>query len=129
MIETQILDDAAKFDIKEMAFDRWNSHALVTNLEQEGMTMVGFGQGYKSMSSPVKEIEALVLQQMLNHGNNPVLDWNVANVAITQDAADNVKMDKSKAIEKIDGAVALAMAIGRAGVHIDETVDLDSLIG
>ena len=120
IIENQILDDSAKFDIREMAFDRWNSHSLVNNLEQEGMTMVGFGQGYKSMSSPVKEIEALVLQQKLNHGNNPVLTWNVANVAITTDAADNVKMDKSKAIEKIDGAVALAMAIGRAGVHIDE---------
>jgi len=129
VIENKILDDAAKFDIREMAFDRWNSHSLVTNLEQKGMTMVGFGQGYKSMSSPVKEIEALVLQKLLNHGNNPVLNWNIANVAITTDAADNVKMDKSKAMEKIDGAVALAMAIGRAGVHVDETVDLDSLIG
>lgn len=128
-IEYQIKEDAENFNILEMAFDRWNSHALVTNLEQEGMLMVGFGQGYKSMSSPVKEIEALVLKEMLHHGDNPVLNWNIANVAITSDPADNVKMDKSKAIEKIDGAVALAMAIGRAAVHVDEEVDLDSLIG
>jgi phage terminase large subunit-like protein len=89
---------------------------------------VGFGQGFKSMSSPVKAIEALVLQKKLNHGNNPVLTWNVSNVQLVSDAADNVKMDKSKAIERIDGAVALAMAIGRAEVYKNEEADWETLI-
>ena len=129
VLEEHIRNDAEKFDIREIAFDRWNASSIVTNLEQDGLTMVGFGQGYKSMSSPVKEIEALVLQEKLNHGDNPALTWMVANVQIIQDAADNVKMDKSKAIERIDGAVALAMAIGRASVYVSEEVDFDSLIG
>ena len=129
VIENTIRADMEKFDLKEIAFDRWNSHALVTNLEQDGALMVGFGQGFQSMSSPVKEIEALVLQKRLDHGNNPVLTWNIANCVTVSDAADNVKLDKSKAQEKIDGAVALTMAVGRASVHIDDTPDVDSLIG
>lgn len=129
-IEYQIKADCEKFDVREIAFDRWNSHALVNNLmNDEVAEMVGFGQGYKSMSSPVKNIEALVLKQKLNHRNNPVLTWNVGNVLIVKDAADNVKIDKSKAREKVDGAVALAMAMGRADVYKDETVDIASLIG
>ena len=121
--------DIEKFDIREIAFDRWNALGIITKLEEDGVTCVGFGQGFKSMSSPVKAIEALVLQKQLNHGNNPVLTWNVSNVQLVRDSADNVKMDKSKSQEKIDGAVALAMAIGRAEVYKDETVDWNALIG
>jgi len=128
-IYTYIQQDLHKFDIKEIAFDRWNALSIITQLEEDGVTCVGFGQGFKSMSSPVKAIEALVLQKQLNHGNNPVLTWNVSNVALVQDAAENVKMDKSKAQERIDGAVALAMAIGRAETYKDEEVDFLSLIG
>jgi len=129
MIFQHIMKDREKFDIKEIAFDRWNALSIITKLEEEGMTCVGFGQGFKSMSSPVKAIESLVLQGMLNHGNNPVLTWNVANVELIQDAAENVKMDKSKAQERIDGAVALAMGIGRAESYKDDEADWDSLIG
>jgi len=131
-IEEQIRRDSKMFDIKEIAFDRWNSHALVNNLMQdEEVTaqMVAFGQGYKSMSSPVKHIETLVLEEKLKHGNNPVLGWCVGNVLIISDPADNVKIDKSKAREKVDGAVALAMAVGRADVYINNEPDFDSLIG
>ena len=128
-IYDQILKDAETFDVREIAFDRWNSHGLVTKLEEKGLTMVGFGQGYQSMSSPVKEVETLVLQKKLQHGNNPVLTWNVANCVTVSDAADNVKLDKSKAVEKIDGAVAMVMGVGRAAVYKDETPDFDSLIG
>jgi len=128
-IKHQILKDKERFDIREIAFDRWNSHNLVTQLEENGLTMVGFGQGYQSMSSPVKEVETLVLQKKLQHGDNPVLTWNVANCVTVSDAADNVKLDKSKAVEKIDGAVAMVMAVGRAAVYKDDAPDFDSLIG
>ena len=124
-----ILKDMEKFDIKEIAFDRWNAAGIITKLEDEGAVCVGFGQGFKSMSSPVKAIEALTLQGLLNHGNNPVLSWCVSNVMIVTDPADNVKMDKSKSQERIDGAVGLAMAIGRAESYKDETADWESLIG
>jgi len=74
--------------------------------------MVSFGQGFGSMSAPTKQIETLVLQEKLNHGNNPVLTWMMSNVAIKRDPVDNLKIDKSKSSEKVDGMVALAMAIG-----------------
>lgn len=124
-----ILRDLAKFDVKEIAFDRWNATGIITKLEEQGAVCVGFGQGFKSMSSPVKAIEALALQKQLNHGNNPVLTWCVSNVAIVQDPAENVKIDKSKSSERVDGAVGLAMAIGRAESYKDETADWESLIG
>ena len=124
-----IMRDKEMFDIKEMAFDRWNASSIVTKMTEAGIPCVGFGQGFKSMSSPVKAIESLVLQGKLNHGDNPVLAWCVNNVLIVSDPADNVKMDKSKAVERIDGAVALAMAIGRAEAYIEDEVDWQSLIG
>jgi len=112
-IEDQIKKDCEKFDVKQLAYDRWNSSSLVTRLDEEGVTeLIPFGQGFASMSNPTKEIETLVLQKKLNHGNNPVLTWMMSNVAIKRDPADNIKIDKSKSSEKVDGMVALAMALG-----------------
>jgi len=112
-IEKQIKDDCEKFDVQEIAYDRWNSSSLVVNLENEGVSqMIPFGQGFASMSTPTKQIETLVLQKKLNHGNNPVLTWMMSNVALRKDPADNFKIDKAKSSEKVDGMVSLAMALG-----------------
>jgi len=73
-----------------------------------------FGQGFASMSSPTKELEKLVLGANIAHGNNPVLAWMADNVVVRQDPAGNLKPDKEKSIEKIDGIVALIMALDRA---------------
>jgi phage terminase large subunit-like protein len=128
-IYNHLMADVGKFNIRELSFDRWNATALITKLTEEGVECVGFGQGYKSMSPAVKSVEALVLQKKLNHGNNPVLSWCVANVAIEVDAAENMKIDKSKAVERVDCAVALAMAVGRAESFREAEVDWTSLIG
>ena len=128
-IYRHIMTDVGKFDVRELSFDRWNATALITKLTEQGVECVGFGQGYKSMSPAVKSVEALVLQQKLNHGNNPVLSWCVANVAIEVDAAENMKIDKSKAVERVDCAVALAMSIGRAESFREQEADWESLIG
>lgn len=112
-IEHQIKNDCEKFDVKEIAYDRWNSSSLVVNMQEEGVEqMVQFGQGFASMAAPTKQIETLVLQQKLNHGDNPVLNWMCSNVALKKDPADNIKIDKSKSSEKVDGMVSLAMALG-----------------
>ena len=79
--------------------------------------MVQFGQGYASMSSPTKHLEALALSKKLAHGGNPVLGWNISNLTVESDAAGNVKPSKKASSEKIDGAVALIMGISRALVH------------
>ena len=75
--------------------------------------MSPFGQGYGSMSTPTKELERLALTQSLEHFGNPVLRWMIASVAISTDPAGNIKPDKSKSSQKIDGVVATIMAIGQ----------------
>jgi phage terminase large subunit-like protein len=76
--------------------------------------MVAFGQGYRDMTAPTKEMEKLVLEGKLLHGANPVLRWMASNVAVEMDAAGNLKPSKKKSTERIDGIVAAIMALGRA---------------
>ena len=73
-----------------------------------------FGQGFGSMSEPTKQLMRLVLSGELAHGGHPVLRWCMDNVVVRTDPAGNIKMDKSRAVERIDGAVALVMALDRA---------------
>lgn len=110
---------ASKYHIEEIAYDRWNASQLVTQLKEDGATLVDMGQGFASMSAPSKEVEKLILGRMLRHGGHPVLRWMMSNVAVVQDAAGNIKPAKDKSAEKIDGVVALIMAIARAVVSID----------
>ncbi len=106
--------------IAEIAIDRWNATQLTTQLQGDGFDVVPFGQGFASMTAPTKELEALVLSKRIRHGGNPVLAWMASNVAIEQDAAGNMKPSKRRSPEKIDGIVALVMALGRAAVsHVD----------
>jgi phage terminase large subunit-like protein len=110
------------FDIAEIAFDRWNSTEIVTQLQEEnGFEMVEIGQGFASMNAPTKRLLELVLCGELAHGGNPVLRWMASNVIVKMDPAGNVKPDKGKSREKIDGIVALIMAISRVMVASDST--------
>jgi phage terminase large subunit-like protein len=108
------------YEIREVAVDRWNSTQLQTQLQGDGFTVVPFGQGFASMTAPTKELERLLLERSLRHGGNPVLRWMASNVAVDQDAAGNLKPSKSRSTERIDGIVALVMALGRAMVEPKE---------
>lgn len=123
MIRAEINRQAEQFNIQEIAFDRWNASQLTQQLEGDGHELVGFGQGFASMTAPTKHLEALILTEELQHGMNPVLTWMAANVVTEQDAAGNLKPSKKKSSEKIDGIVALIMAIGR--MMTEETHDLN----
>ena len=103
-----------RFNIREIAFDRWGAVQMVQNLEGMGFTVVPFGQGFKDMSPPTKELMKLVLEQKIAHGGHPVLRWNMDNIYIRTDPAGNIKADKEKSTEKIDGTVATIMALDRA---------------
>jgi len=116
-IRQKILQLSERFEIVEIAFDRWGMTQLSQDLDDEGFTMVPFGQGFASMSAPTKELMALVLSQKIHHGGNPVLRWMADNMVVKQDPAGNIKPDKSKSTEKIDGMVALIMALDRAIRH------------
>jgi phage terminase large subunit-like protein len=74
--------------------------------------MESFGQGFASMSAPTKELERLVLDKKINHAGNPILRWMCGNLQMKLDPAGNIKMDKAKSKEKIDGMVALCMGLG-----------------
>jgi len=115
----QIDEDAQHYDIREVAFDRWGATKIQTELMERGGEdwMVQFGQGYVSMSPPMKELERLILEHGLAHGNNPVLNWMADNLVVRQDPAQNIKPDKERSTEKIDGMVALVMALDRALRH------------
>jgi phage terminase large subunit-like protein len=113
-IETFIEDLGKKYNIREIAFDRWGAVQIVQNLEGLGFTVVPFGQGFKDMSPPTKELMKLTLEGKLAHGGHPVLRWMMDNIFIRTDPAGNIKPDKEKSTEKIDGAVAAIMALDRA---------------
>ena len=101
------------YNIREIAYDRWNATQMVQNLEDMGFTMVPFGQGFKDMSPPSKELFKLLMEGNIIHGGNPVLKWMAGNVVMRQDPAGNIKPDKEKSVEKVDGIVASIMALDR----------------
>ena len=118
-ILAQIDEDMQAYDVQELAFDRWGATKIQTDLMELGGEefLVQFGQGFASMSAPMKELEKLILGHQLAHGNNPVLTWMADNLVARQDPAGNIKPDKDKSREKIDGIVALIMALDRALRH------------
>ena len=113
IIIRDILEIAKDYQIKSFAFDRFLAYnGVIQDLQSNELNAFEFGQGYRSMSQPTKELEALILSGKLTHGGNPVLRWQAGNIEISIDPADNIKMDKGKSREKIDGMVALVMALG-----------------
>lgn len=114
-----------KYNIREIAFDRWGAVQMTQNLEGMGFTVVPFGQGYKDMSPPTKELMKLTLEERLAHGGHPVLRWMADNIFIRRDPAGNIKADKEKSTEKIDGVIATIMGLDRAircGLDVNESV-------
>jgi len=114
-IRRRVNEIAQDYLIEEIAYDPWNATQLATQLhEQDGIPMVPFRQGFVSMNEPSKALEALVVGGSIRHGDNPVLRWMASNTAVKSDPAGNIKPAKDKSTGRIDGIVALIMAIGRA---------------
>lgn len=104
-----------------LAIDRWNATETAVKLQQEGLPVVLFGQGFASMSSPAKDIERLVMANAFHHGGHPVLRKHAQAVAVESDAAGNIKPAKDQSSIRIDLVVALVMAIGIAAKDVPET--------
>ncbi|MBV7362847.1 hypothetical protein KRX54_00130 [Actinomycetaceae bacterium TAE3-ERU4] len=105
------LTSAPRFDLREIAYDRWGAVQMSQNLEDAGFAVVPFGQGFRDMNPPSKELMKLALEGRLAHGGHPVLSWMVDNIHMHTDPAGNIKPDKQKSTEKIDSVVALIMAL------------------
>lgn len=130
-VKAQLAADMAGYDLRELAFDRWGSVQLVNELQDElGFVvdageaakfgrplLVQFGQGWASMNAPMKELERMVMAGTVGHGGNAVLAWMAGNVVASMDPAGNIKPDKAKSTEKIDGIVAGLMGLDRATRH------------
>jgi phage terminase large subunit-like protein len=117
----QITEDADMFDVQEIGFDRWGASRIQIQLADMGFTVVPIGQGFQSMSPPMKEMEKLILKAKIAHGGNPVLRWMASNVVVRTDPAGNIKADKSRSVERIDGVVAAIMALDRAERVVNNT--------
>ncbi|MHB1126866.1 MAG: terminase TerL endonuclease subunit [Bacillota bacterium] len=113
-IRKKINDLGAIYNIREVGHDPWNATQLALDLQGDGFTMVPVRQGFASLSPPTKELLNFVLSKRLRHGGNPVLRWMADSMVVKTDAAGNLKPDKSKSTARIDGMVALIMAIDRA---------------
>lgn len=114
IIKKDILLILSFFDLMQLAYDDHNSGNLPHELSEElgGEKIVKFYQGFSNMAAPVKEIERLYLERKLKHGNNPVLNWMASNAAWRVNEYNDRRFDREKSSEKIDGMVALAMAVG-----------------
>lgn len=117
-VKAQVLKDAQTFQIQELAVDRlFQGYQMSMQLAEEGLTVAACGMGFMSMAGPTAELERRLLSRSLRHGGSPVLRWMANNVAVKEDPAGNKKPDKAQSQGKIDGIVALLLALDRDMRH------------
>ena len=113
-IAIAVVEDCRNYRAASIAYDPWNATQLAVGLLSQGYPMVEFIQGIRSYTAPCKEQEALLLGTRIDHGDNPVLAWMASNLRTQRDKNENRMPTKIKSIGRIDGVVALIMAIGRS---------------
>jgi phage terminase large subunit-like protein len=119
-VRQTLKDWGAEFNIREIAYDPWSAMDLVTRLQaQDGFVCAPMRQGFTTLAAPSKSLEKAILSKSLRHDGHPVLRWCISNVAVEQDAAGNIKPSKKPGVstERIDGVIALVMAIARMDVN------------
>ena len=125
-------DDAATFPhIGRISYDPWRIAILKQSFSRFGiqLPLIEMGQGFKSMSPAIDAFEELAINGKLRHGGHPVLRWCISNAVIVRDAADNRKLDKSKAFGRIDVAQAAVMCIGAMKCQTETLLDYTTMIG
>ena len=113
-IEVDVTAWAAQYQVRQVGMDPWNAQQMSQNLTAVGLEVWAVRQTFAGLSAATKELERLVLGGQVGHGGNPVLRWMVDNVTVQRDANANIKPDKRKSRNKIDGVVALVNALDRA---------------
>ena len=128
VIEEDLLRDCSEFQVQEIPYDPFQATQLSTRMMAQGAPMVEMRPTVLNFSEPMKQLEALVLQKRLHHNGDPVLTWMMANVVAHLDLKDNIYPRKERPENKIDGVVALIMALGRAMHEQEEPGDLDGFL-
>lgn len=113
-VEARIRDLCDEFDVQEIAFDPHLARQTMSRLMADGFPAVEHRQGWISMAPAIKELERAIVSQKFRHSGNPVLRWNFSNIAVQIDKAENKTFAKGRSRDRIDGAQAAAMAVGRA---------------
>lgn len=116
-IREQVLE---QFDVAEIAADQSNAHELMTNLADDGATVVKHSQSFYAMNFPCSSFETAVIDGRI-HYDNPVLEWCLGNVAILRNAQDEIKIAKDKSRGRVDPIVALCMGLGRLMIAPEPT--------
>ena len=116
-IKVALRADAERYDLAEIAFDRWGATQMASDLIEEGFPLIQVGQGFATMSGPTKELLRLIASGLYRHGDNPLITWQAGNLIVRTDPAGNLKPDKSRSTDKIDSMVAAVMALDRAIRH------------
>lgn len=121
-VENHIRDICARHQVEEIAFDPTYGRHMMTSLSEDGLPVAEFRQGWVSMAPAVKELERAILAGRFKHGAHPVLRWNFDNIQLRVDPAGNRSFHKGKSGNKIDGAVATAMAVARCAANENQFV-------
>lgn len=114
IIREHIVATGQAHGVIEVGYDGWQAAQLATQLTGDGFTMVKLAQSFGTFNEPMKEVERLLKQRLLRHGNNPVMNWMMANVTVDHGPGQTKKPSKDKSPEKIDGPVSMLMACARA---------------
>jgi phage terminase large subunit-like protein len=141
VVATRIAGLVNRYNVRALAYDRWRINDLLREFDKvglhahaddkgSGLRLVPWGQGFQDMAPAIDALELSVLERRLKHPNNPVLNWNMGNAVAVMDPSGNRKIDKAKVRFRVDGAVALAMALGlKARMREEAAIDVASLIG
>jgi phage terminase large subunit-like protein len=116
-IRVAVLNLAEQYDIREIGYDRYNAQQIVTQFDNEGLTLVPINQSTAGMWAPSKFLMELVLRGEFAHGGNPILRWMASNTVVVADGSGAYRPDKEHSNEKIDGIVATVIALARGMVH------------
>jgi phage terminase large subunit-like protein len=112
-VEDHVRELCARFNVREVAFDPHMGRNMIANLQEDGFPVVEMRQGWITMAPAIRELERAIVGRRFRHGGHPVLRWNFDNIAVETDKAGNKSFHKGKSTDRIDGAVAAAMAVAR----------------
>ncbi|MDA5240617.1 terminase large subunit [Agrobacterium tumefaciens] len=128
-VEAAIEEICARFNVREIAFDPHLARNSLNNLQDKGLPVVEFRQGWVTMSPAITELERAILARQFQHGGHPILRWHFDNIAIRTDIAGNRSFHKGKSKDRIDGAVATAMAVARCAAGETNISSYDTFEG
>lgn len=125
-VTADIMALCEKYDVRQIAVDRWNAQSVIAALQYEGLPVVAYSQGIGSMSPPTKLLHTKILRREVRGGDNEALQWQMTNAAVKQDINENIKIAKPNADspERVDMAVATVMAFGVGGSHIVDQAEM-----